>query len=281
MPGDPLEEQYRTDGNLQDRISLHSRFSTSPISFQKWVFQQIDLDGRESVLEVGCGNGGLFGENLNELSVSGSLCLTDRSRGMVEAAKVNLSDATGRFRFSVADVTKLPFRSNVFDVAIANHMLYHVEELGMALSELARVLKPTGRLFAATNGTDHMKELVEFTEEFDSRLYGFGLSHRNFGLENGGSRLGQWFRDVDVRKFPDSLLITDVEALVAYVSSISGIARDALSGRRLNRFRELLKKRMRQSGAIRVSKDVGLFTAGEPRKELLDSALEDWVSRGK
>lgn len=272
MARDTLDEQYRTDGNLQDRIGLHSRFSTSPISFQKWVFQQIDLDARESVLEVGCGNGGLFGENLNDLPVSGPFCLTDRSRGMVEAAKVNLSGATGRFRFSVADVTKLPFRSNVFDVAIANHMLYHVEELGLALSELARVLKPTGRLYAATNGSGHMKELVEFTEEFDSSLHGIGLSLRRFGIENGGSRLRQWFGEVEIRKFPDSLLITDVEALIAYIGSTSGIARHALTGRRLDRFRRLLEKRMQQSGAIHVSKDVGLFSAGEPRKELLGLA---------
>ena len=66
MPRDTLEYQYRSDRNLQDRIDLHSRFSTSPIDFQKWVFQQVDLGRDDYVLEVGCGNARLFSENLNE-----------------------------------------------------------------------------------------------------------------------------------------------------------------------------------------------------------------------
>ena len=272
MPLDTVEDQYRSDRNLQDRIDLHSRFSTSPVSFQTWVFQQIDLDVRDTVLEVGCGNGGLFSENLNRLPDSTGFGLTDRSLGMVRAAKAKLHPANGRFYFSAADVTHLPIRSNVFDLAIANHMLYHVEKLDLALSELARVLKPKGRLYAATNGSGHMKELVELAEDFDSRLHGFGLSHRKFGIENGGRRLGKWFGEVAIRKFPDSLSITDVGAVIAYVTSTSEIARHAMSGRRLDRFRGILEERMKRRGAIRVSKDVGLFVAGEPRKDLLHSA---------
>lgn len=272
IPRDKLKEQYRSDNNLQDRIDLHARFSTTPIGFHEWVFQQIGLSRRDRVLEVGCGNGRLFGQNLNNLSVSGRLCLTDRSPGMVKAAKANLRGESGRFSFSAADVTQIPFRSNVFDVAIANHMLYHVEDPDLALSELARVLKSEGRLYAATNGSGHMGELVELTKGFDSRLQGLGLAHRKFGLDNGGRQLEKWFGEVNIRKFPDSLSITDVEALIAYVTSTSGIARQALSGKRLNRFRGVLEERMKESGAIHVSKEVGLFIAGNPRKELFGSA---------
>ena len=271
MPDGALDSQYGSDRNLQDRIDLHSRFSTSPVTFQRWIFEQIDPSHHDLVLEVGCGNGRLYGENLSELPASGSFSLTDSSPGMVRAAKAHLQSVNGQFWFSVADVTHIPFRSGVFDFAIANHMLYHVEKRDQALCELTRVLKPNGCLYAATNGSGHMRELVELSTEFDSSLHWLGHNQRNFGKENGARQLAKWFREVDFRKFPDSLLITDVNALIAYITSISGSVRQILLGRRLEEFRKFLGRRMKQHGAIQVSKDVGLFTAAEPRKDLINS----------
>ena len=146
----------------------------------------------------------------------------------------------------------------------------HVEKRDQALCELARVLKPNGCLYAATNGSGHMRELVELSTEFDSSLHWLGHNQRNFGIENGARQLAKWFREVDFRRFPDSLLITDVNALIAYITSISGSVRQILLGRRLEEFREFLGKRMKRHGAIRASKEVGLFIAGEPRKELIN-----------
>ncbi len=44
----------------------------------------------------------------------------------------------------------LPFGEGEFDVAVAAWMLYHAPDLDRALAELARVLKPAGRLVAVT-----------------------------------------------------------------------------------------------------------------------------------
>ena len=42
------------------------------------------------------------------------------------------------------DVCRVPFADNTFDVIICNHVLEHVPDDQKALSELFRVLKPTG-----------------------------------------------------------------------------------------------------------------------------------------
>jgi ubiquinone/menaquinone biosynthesis C-methylase UbiE len=47
-------------------------------------------------------------------------------------------------------------------------MLYHVPDAPRALSELARVLSPGGRLVAVTNGGDHLRELSAAQEYLDA-----------------------------------------------------------------------------------------------------------------
>jgi SAM-dependent methyltransferase len=85
----------------------------------------------------------------------------------------------------VGDVQELPFEGGEFDCAVAAWMLFHVAEIDRALSELARVLRPGGRLVAVTNGLDHLTELreaigappFEFTFHADN---GRDLLHRHF-----------------------------------------------------------------------------------------------------
>lgn len=48
-------EQYATDANLRLRIDLHERFSTSTLSYPRWVFDGYDFAAEAGVLELGCG----------------------------------------------------------------------------------------------------------------------------------------------------------------------------------------------------------------------------------
>ena len=47
-----------------------------------------------------------------------------------------------------ADVCKLPFENNIYDLVFCNHVLEHVQEDQKAMSELYRVLKKGGTLIA-------------------------------------------------------------------------------------------------------------------------------------
>lgn len=48
-----------------------------------------------------------------------------------------------------ADSARLPFREKCFDAIVCNHSLEHFENLTDALSEIGRVIKPGGALYAA------------------------------------------------------------------------------------------------------------------------------------
>ena len=177
-----VREQYATEANLRARIELHERFSTSTLSYPRWVFDGYDFAAAADVLEVGCGNGLMWRENLDRLPDGWRLTLTDLSPGMVHTVREALGD---RAEYAVADAQELPFDDASFDAVIANHMLFHVPDRPRALAEIARVLCPGGVFRATTIGLDHLRRLRELVPP---RGAGNGRRHAS------GSRSSRFLR---------------------------------------------------------------------------------------
>jgi SAM-dependent methyltransferase len=253
--------QYKTSANLSARIDLHRRFSTNPYGWHKWVFDQLDLRPGDRVLEVGGGPGWLWRENLARLPIGLTIVFSDFSLGMALEARGALG-ADRRFAFTNLDVQVIPFPTQAFDIVIANHMLYHVPDLARAGSELARVLKPDGRLYAATNGLRHMRELHDLVAEFDPTQAPQlvpALFAKRFGLENGPQILGRNLKRVDVRHYEDQLLVSDAQALADYVVSLAGLGRFGdLDLARAEAFTAFAHAKIQMDGYIPIRKESGL-----------------------
>ena len=248
------ENQYRDSGNLSARAALHARYSTNPQGWANWLFQQLALCDGESVLEVGCGPGGLWRSHVRELPACCRLILTDLSPGMVDEAWKSLRD--DRFSFRVADAQALPFAAASFDCVTANHMLYEVADPAKALAEIARVLKPTGRLCAATNGAAHMQELHDLIR---ASVPSFCSVCDTFSLENGEALLRRRFADVALRRYEDSLIVPDADALSAYVRSMGSLS--AATEAELAALDRAIHREVAIRGSLRIAKDSGLFIA--------------------
>ncbi|MDF2926118.1 MAG: methylase involved in ubiquinone/menaquinone biosynthesis [Paenibacillaceae bacterium] len=257
-------EQYRNASNLHTRISLHDRFSVNPYNWHLWLFDQLETRSSPcSILEIGCGDGTLWKRNEVRIPADWKITLTDFSTGMLQDTKDKLDGTIlkDRLEFMQADARSIPFPDCCFDMVLANHMLYHVNDRQQALAEIRRVLKPGGVLYASTIGANHLREMKELLAGFDSKLV---LSETDFaeefGLENGRVQLeAAGFRGVRLFRYEDSLRVTEAEPLVAYIQSTTGNSRITLAGAGLPKFKVRLKDLILQNGAIHITKESGLF----------------------
>jgi SAM-dependent methyltransferase len=197
-----VREQYADEANLAARKAAYE--TAEGPDAREVLFDAVAEADPRRVLEVGGGEGELAERIVRELG--SELVGIDQSERMVEIQRSRGIDAR------VGDVQALPFGDVEFDVAVAAWMLYHVADLDRALGELARILRPGGRLVAVTNSVHHLLELHE--------LAGRDRSDREWGFrrENGEELLRRRFARVD-RRDADGWVTFDDASLRAYASS--------------------------------------------------------------
>lgn len=266
------EKQYKTSDNLSARAQLHQRFNTNPYPWHQWAFDLMNLGEGMQVLEVGCGPGYLWMENLDRIPESNRIILADYSMGMVDSARESLKLASD-INFVNLDVQGLPFADQKFDRVIANHMLYHVPDISLAVGELRRVLRPGGRLCAATNGEAHMIELNELVLRHQPPGVNLEWYHpsalRKFSLENALEIVGEQFEISELYIYESNLEITDPDAIMAYIGSMLVV--DMIGDRRtamLDAIRSDLMEYFGKQPIFRVTKSQGAVVgicAGEIR----------------
>jgi SAM-dependent methyltransferase len=251
---DLVREQYATNGNLRARIELHKRFSTSAISYPRWIFDGYDFGDEADVFEVGCGEGHIWRENLERIPYGWRLTLSDLSPGMIETARAAVGD---RAEYVVADVQELPFADGCFDGAIANHMLFHVEDRTRALGEIARVLRPGGAFLATTLGLDHLRRLRELVPPRDGGQW--EMTRERFMVETVPDELSPFFVDVEFEPYDDSLEVTELEPLLDFVRS-----RGDVEEHELEPLRQAAATEIATRGSFHVTKETWRVRARKP-----------------
>ena len=199
---DFVRDQYASEANLAARKSAYANIEGPDP--RELAFAAVAETAPRRVIEVGGGEGELAERIVHELRAD--LIAIDQSKRMVEIQRAKGIDAR------MGDVQALPFADAEFDVAVAAWMLYHVSDVPRAISELARVIRPGGRLVAVTNAADHLQELHD--------LAGTPESNRDslFRSENGDELLKRSFARVE-RREANGWVTMDDEALRRYAAS--------------------------------------------------------------
>jgi len=252
-------DQYKDSSNLDARVNIHARFSTNPYGWFNWVFDALaKLPADAKILELGSGPAYLWTNCSSRIPAGWDITLSDLSSGMVDAAWRNLVVTGRNFKFKEIDAQSIPFEDETFDAVIANFMLYHVPDRPKAITKIKRVLKPGGRLFAATVGDHHLQEMMEVLRKVHvSKTW---ESYANpFTLESGLEQLKPFFPNVTLSHYEDNLHVTEIEPMMAYVRSSLRAA--DLSEDELAKVRVDLENELKEKGKIFITKDSGLFEA--------------------
>jgi SAM-dependent methyltransferase len=113
-----------------------------------WVVSFAELAARADVLDLGCG-GGWEVEALAERFPGWRLIATDYDPDMVALARGRLAPFGDGVTVEQADATALEYADGSFDLVVAVLVWHHVGAWEKATAEVARVLRPGGRLLLA------------------------------------------------------------------------------------------------------------------------------------
>ena len=252
-----LKLQYQNATNISARIRLHRNHSVNRQGWFPWIYEQCRITDGMKILELGCGNGALWTENLSRLPEHVSVTLSDISEGMLRDARRSIGSLDARFSFRAFDCASIPFEDQSFDLVIANHVLFYCRDIPRVCREVRRVLTPRGRFLCSASGRDHMQEISSLVREFDSRIV---LSaeklYERFGLENGRRLLASVFSAVDCRLYEDSICLDRAEPLIEYILSCHGNQNQILLDR-YKEFRAFTEKKT--AHGFSITKNAGIF----------------------
>jgi ubiquinone/menaquinone biosynthesis C-methylase UbiE len=152
-----------------------------------------DLHGKR-ILDVGCGKG-RFARIFQEQEPEAEIWGLDISEEMLRHVPAGIHTRAG-------SMTELPFEDGWFDGAYATESLEHAVEIGKAVGEICRVVKPGGRIAIIDKNAEHWGRLKtpEWEKWFDRKELE-RLLYRD--CHEVKSRLISYWEDVE----PDGLFL--------------------------------------------------------------------------
>jgi len=109
------------------------------------------LQPGDAVLDVGCGTGTMAMEVARRVGRAGRVAGIDPGTEQIARARAKAARRHLPIEFQIGVIEQLPFADQTFDVVLSTLMMHHLPAglKRQGLAEIARVLKPGGRLVIA------------------------------------------------------------------------------------------------------------------------------------
>jgi trans-aconitate 2-methyltransferase len=158
VPAEP-RTPHDWDGASYDRVA-------HPMT--RWgsnVLDRLPLRGDETVLDAGCGSGRVT-EQLADRLPDGHVIALDASPSMVAAARERLARFGTRVSYAVADLGEpVPLEDGAVDAILSTATFHWVADHDALFRNLARVLRPGGRLVAQCGGAGNIDRVLAVLRE--------------------------------------------------------------------------------------------------------------------
>jgi demethylmenaquinone methyltransferase/2-methoxy-6-polyprenyl-1,4-benzoquinol methylase len=142
-----VQETFNSIAKDYDLINKLITFGLDK-SWRRLVVKRSELKEGGTGLDVCCGTGMLAMEQARSAGTAGKITGLDFSENMIDVAWQNIRDFEFKdsIQFIQGDAMELPFENNVFDCATVGWGLRNVPDIFKAVQEMARVVKPGGKV---------------------------------------------------------------------------------------------------------------------------------------
>lgn len=140
-----VDQQSVQQGHLLEFLDFANR-QDAALAWKKKMLALLELKPGDAVLDVGCGEGFDTRAMAAAVQPGGRITGGDLSDFLLGVARKRAEEHGLSIEYRKADVMDLPFPDSTFDAVRAERLLMHVPNPAKAISEMKRVLKPSGRL---------------------------------------------------------------------------------------------------------------------------------------
>jgi ubiquinone/menaquinone biosynthesis C-methylase UbiE len=175
------------------------------LGYKPGSFDLLALTEGDHALDVGCGSGEdarAIAGRFPGVSVTG----LDASEDKIREARSTTLGLPRPVDFRVGDAYALPFWDETFDACLADRVFHHLVDPPKALSEMARVARPGGRV--VVSDTDYESLVVEAPDLALTRRI---LAHHADRMESG--RVGRQLRGLFLEAGLGSVAVTPYAAV--------------------------------------------------------------------
>jgi len=160
-----LAAQFRQPSGLFGRLIMPGVLNRRNAALLGASIEAVALRPGERLLDLGFGGGQTFRLAAPQVGAEGGLWGVDFSPDVVAAGQRAHRGliAAGRLQLVVGDVAQLPLREGWVDAVVSNNTVYFWPDPVSGLRELARVLRPGGRLALGFSDAEALRRLGSVT----------------------------------------------------------------------------------------------------------------------
>jgi trans-aconitate methyltransferase len=204
----------------------YHRIADPQFRWGRRLLDRLRLKGDETVVDAGCGSGRLTRLLLERLP-NGRVIAVDVSPQMIESARRHLEPDFGtRVEFLQKDLLELGLEAAA-DAIFSTATFHWIPDQLRLYVNLARALKPGGRLLAQMGGKGNISRLRERMEALEQepeyRKYFEGWSRPNVYPDKHETRQrleAAGFQDIELELFPEPTTFKDAASFRAFITTV-------------------------------------------------------------
>ena len=214
-----MKQENRYTWNAED----YAKHSSAQQDWARELISQLKLEGYESVLDIGCGDGKTTAEIANQLS-NGNVLGVDSSNDMIALACKNFPHGRHpNLEFKLVDAQHLPFKEQ-FDIVFSKAALHWIKDHKPVILGIKNSLKPNGRILLQMGGKGNAESIISLLEtiiaekEWNQYFYGFEFPYGFHDPE----MYELWLKEADlnsvrVELIPKDMPHKDKEAFAGWI----------------------------------------------------------------